>query len=490
MLQIQRADGSSNKGRNPCGSCSTCIAEPNPTEGWPTNDGNCAKCANGGYAWWPCNTVLCKCGASDPTPISTPSPPSTPVSTPAPPSSTPAPSTVAGVCGTWAGICNSCPGGSSECMQCTSDPAKWQCGEEIPVPSSPTPNPPASTPNPPAPTPNPPSPTPNPTANSPTPIAPPQTPTPPTSTGGYCKPIADDADCSFTPGAGISAWFTQAMYDEMFPNMCATGCSGCGLLTYNCMVAATLLFPEIASSSDIEANKREIAGWLGIMSQETTGGGCMQPVQDIGGGQCQCSPTWCDGQPNGGCAAWGMCKIAEAGGTYCTSSSTWPCQEGRSYKGRGPKQLSYNYNYGQFSEEFCGDKMVLLENPDWVETNKLLAWTSAAWFWMTGGACNSAAGEICKPGVHEVFTGTKTMCPADIEAGRVHGLGWATNVVNGGLECGPEQDTCDYRVWSRVRFYEHFCDVLGVSPLTAGQTDDHLFCSTQRNYVQSPPTQC
>jgi len=214
------------------------------------------------------------------------------------------------------------------------------------------------------------------------------------------------------------------------------------------MVAATILFPEIASSSDIEANKRELAAWLGIMSQETTGGGCSQPVTDIGDGQCQCSPTWCDDHPNGGCAAWGMCKIAEAGGTYCTPSSTWPCQEGQSYKGRGPKQLSYNYNYGQFSEEFCGDKMILLENPSWVETNKLLAWASAAWFWMTGGPCNYPPYEICKPGV----------------------------------------DKCDYRVWSTMRFYDRFCDILDVSP--GDQTDDNLFCSTQQNYVQSPPTQC
>lgn len=280
------------------------------------------------------------------------------------------------------------------------------------------------------------------------------------------------------------------MYDQMFPNMCATGCSGCGLLTYNCMVAATILFPDIASSSDAEANKREIAAWLGIMSQETTGGGCQQPVQDLGDGKCQCAPTWCDSHPNGGCAAWGMCKIVEAGGTYCSPSSTWPCQSGRTYQGRGPKQLSWNYNYGQFSEEFCGDKMVLLENPDWVQTNKLLAWASAAWFWMSGGACNSAAGERCKPGVHEVFTGTKTMCSADVAAGRLYGLGWATNVVNGGLECGPEKDRCDYRVWSRVRFYDHFCNILDVSPLRADETDENLFCSTQKNYVESPPVQC
>jgi chitinase len=259
------------------------------------------------------------------------------------------------------------------------------------------------------------------------------------------------------------------------------------MLTYDCLIAATLMYPDFASSDDTDANKREVAAWLGEMSQETTGGGCGASIENPDG-SCSCGPMWCDSHPGGGCSTWGLCFVEEAGGTYCSSSAYYPCVQGKSYKGRGPKQLSYNYNYGQFSEEFCGDKQILLNNPDWVASNPTLAWASSIWFWFSGGACNPD--ETCKPGCHDVFLGKKKMCPADVAAGRHYGLGWVTNVINGGLECGPGKDTCDYRVWSRVRFYEHFCDVLGVSPLTAGQTDDHLFCSTQRNYVQSPPTQC
>ena len=56
----------------------------------------------------------------------------------------------------------------------------------------------------------------------------------------------------------------------------------------------------------------------------------------------------------------------------CLASSwqgqTWPCGtfedgEFKSYFGRGAKQLSYNYNYGPFSEAMFGDVRVLLDNP-------------------------------------------------------------------------------------------------------------------------------
>jgi len=267
------------------------------------------------------------------------------------------------------------------------------------------------------------------------------------------------------------------------------------MLTYECLIAATLKFPEFANSSDINANKRELAAWLGEMSQETTGGGC--GASDVqADGTCSCGQNWCDSEPNGGCSRWGLCFVEEAGGQYCDSGPInqqyYPCVQGKEYRGRGPKQLSWNYNYGQFSKEFCGDKNILLNDPDRVATNPTLAWASSIWFWFTGGACITEAGEVCKPNCHEVFTGSKTKCDADIAAGREYGLGWVTNVINGGLECGGAgKGKCDYRVHSRVRFYKHFCDILSIDPLAPGWTeDDNLFCHDQKNYVTSAPAQC
>lgn len=278
----------------------------------------------------------------------------------------------------------------------------------------------------------------------------------------------------------------------MFPQICNPSCKGCDLLTYNCLIQATLLYPEFANSGSETENKRELAAWLGIMSQETTGGGCSLSKENPDG-SCTCGPMWCDDFPGGGCEAWGLCFLAEdTSNPYCNDNVHYPCVPGKTYNGRGPKQLSYNSNYGQFSEEFCGDKNLLLDHPERVATNPTLAWASSIWFWFTGGACVRDAGERCKPGCHEVLLGSRTKCAADVAAGREYGLGWATNIVNGGLECGSAgRGKCDYRVHSRVKYYKRFCNMLDIDPLAPGWTDDsNLFCHNQQNYAQSPATEC
>lgn len=274
----------------------------------------------------------------------------------------------------------------------------------------------------------------------------------------------------------------------MFPNICSSSCHGCEMLQYECLIKATLSYTDFAASSSVEDNKRELAAWLGEMSQETTGGGCGQSTENSDG-TCSCGPMWCD-QETGGCEAWGLCFVEEESGQYCSPSSTYTCTDGKEYKGRGPKQLSWNYNYGQFSEEFCGDKSILLDNPDWVASNPTLAWASSMWFWFTGGAC--LPGESCKPSCHDVFLGKKPICVGDMNAGRQYGLGWVTNVINGGLECGGAgEGKCDFRVHSRVKYYKRFCEILDVNPLADGWTDDeNLFCHNQDNYANSPPPTC
>jgi len=263
------------------------------------------------------------------------------------------------------------------------------------------------------------------------------------------------------------------------------------MLTYKCMIKATLGYPEFAQSDNHENNQREVAAWLAEMSQETTGGGCPQSIENADG-TCSCGSAWCDSEPGGGCSAWGLCFVEEAGGTYCSAwDPNYPCVPGKEYKGRGPKQLSWNYNYGQFSKEFCHDKNILLNNPEWVATNPTLAWSSSIWFWFSGGACNPEVGEICKPNCHDVFLGINNpICPGDAQANRKHGLGWVTNIINGGLECGAAgAGKCDRRVHSRARFYKHFCSILTVNPLAPGWTEDeNLYCASQSNYVQAPNT--
>lgn len=289
--------------------------------------------------------------------------------------------------------------------------------------------------------------------------------------GSNGKCGASAGTCTYDASSGMAQWFSKALFNQMFPHICEAACqatNACEMLTYECLMEAVqsdARFASFANSGNLDNDKRELAAWLGIMGQETTGGGCGNARQDANG-DCSCS-AWCDSHGKGGCSGWGLCFVQEQG---CSHGG---CTYGK-YYGRGPKQLSWEYNYKEFSEYYCGDASVLLANPDNVATNSKLAWSSSIWFWYTGGAGSS------KPGCHDVFVGSQ---PEELSKGRKHGLGWAINIVNGGLECGASQGKCDARVHSRVRFYKYYCSVLGVADKPVGWTDDdNLYCSKQTSY--------
>ena len=63
-------------------------------------------------------------------------------------------------------------------------------------------------------------------------------------------------------------------------------------------------------------------------------------------------------------------------------SRSYPCEPGQKYYGRGAKQLSWNYNYGAFSQAMFGDPQVLLDQPELVATT-WLNFASAIWFFVS-----------------------------------------------------------------------------------------------------------
>lgn len=69
------------------------------------------------------------------------------------------------------------------------------------------------------------------------------------------------------------------------------------------------------------------------------------------------------------------------------SNDAWPNQAGVQYYGRGPMQLSWNYNYGQFSNVATvsryDSKMDLLMNPQMVSQSGDMAMSAGLWFYMT-----------------------------------------------------------------------------------------------------------
>ena len=122
---------------------------------------------------------------------------------------------------------------------------------------------------------------------------------------------------------------------------------------------------------------------------------------------------------------------------YCSASKKYPCAPGQQYYGRGPIQISWNYNYGAAGEALGID---LLSDPGLVARDAKVAWQTALWFWMT----SKPGGETCHSTV-------------------VNGIGFGhtIDIINGAVECnGGNPDS----VAERSRFYKNYCSSLGVDP--------------------------
>ncbi|KAK7360285.1 hypothetical protein VNO77_02268 [Canavalia gladiata] len=256
----------------------------------------------------------------------------------------------------------------------------------------------------------------------------PTTPSTPTPTGGG--------------GGGIGNLISSSLFDQMLKYRNDPRCKGNGFYTYNAFINAARSFGGFGTTGDDTTKKRELAAFLAQTSHETTGGWASAP----------------DGP-----YAWGYCFINEQNQDVYCDPKEWPCAPGKKYYGRGPIQLTHNYNYGQAGKAIGED---LINNPDLVAQNPDVAFKTAIWFWMTK--------QGNKPSCHDVITGKWTPSSADRSAGRVPGYGVITNIINGGLECGHGSDS---RVEDRIGFYKRYCQMMGVSP------GDNLDCNNQRSFA-------
>lgn len=179
-------------------------------------------------------------------------------------------------------------------------------------------------------------------------------------------------------------------------------------------------FKDFVNRVSTVNNKRELAAFLANISKETTGG-WQTPV---GGGTA------------GDYAQWGLFFVHEVGyssttsaGTYSQAHAEYPPNSSKSYYGRGPIQLSWNYNYGQFSKFIFNDKNVLLNNPDTLQKDGVLAFKSAIWFWMMP--------QCPKPSCHQVMHDLWLPVTGEYSANKMFKKGFAhtNNIINGGLEC-------------------------------------------------------
>jgi hypothetical protein len=191
---------------------------------------------------------------------------------------------------------------------------------------------------------------------------------------------------------------TESMFNQMFPDRNP-------FYTYQGLVEATSKYPAFTGTGTDEQKKREAAAFLANVARETGELVYIEQIQkDV----------------------------------LCSSSAKCPCEPGKSYYGRGPIQISWNYNYCS-----AGDALGynLRQQPELVATNATIAWGTGLWFWMTQRGAGS-------------FT------PHDAIVGD-HGFGETIRSINGDVECNggsPEGVT------SRANFYGKFCQMLGVTP--------------------------
>jgi predicted chitinase len=193
---------------------------------------------------------------------------------------------------------------------------------------------------------------------------------------------------------------SQAQFNQMFP-------SRNSFYSYSGLTTAMSAYPGFAKTGTDTVRKQEAAAFLANVHHET--GGLVHIVE-------QNTANY----PH-----------------YCDRSQPYGCPAGQAaYYGRGPIQLSWNFNY-----KAAGDALGinLLGDPWQVQNNAAVSWKTALWYW------NTQSG----PGT---MTGHNAMV-------NQAGFGHTIRSINGSLECDGRNPA---QVQSRVNNYNRFVGILGV----------------------------
>uniref|UniRef100_A0A6N2LSX7 chitinase n=1 Tax=Salix viminalis TaxID=40686 RepID=A0A6N2LSX7_SALVM len=165
----------------------------------------------------------------------------------------------------------------------------------------------------------------------------------------YCGTGCRQGPCIASPsGSGSVADIVTPGFFNGIINQAPAGCAGKSFYTRNAFLSAVNSYPQFGKLGSAEASKREIAAFFAHVTHET-GHFCYK--EEINGA----SRNYCD-----------------------ATNKQYPCVPGKKYHGRGPIQLSWNYNYGPAgkSNNFDG-----LNDPDIVSRDAVVSFKTALWFW-------------------------------------------------------------------------------------------------------------
>uniref|UniRef100_A0ACD5V6H6 Uncharacterized protein n=1 Tax=Avena sativa TaxID=4498 RepID=A0ACD5V6H6_AVESA len=206
--------------------------------------------------------------------------------------------------------------------------------------------------------------------------------------------------CSVIGGIGVpvESLVTTAFFNGV-KSQAGNGCAGKSFCTRQSFLDGVRANPNFGKGRSKDDSRREIAAFFAHVTYDTRH----------------------------------FCYIEEINGTsedYCDERETeWPCYAGKAYYGRGPLQLSWNYNYrpAGISVGFDG-----LRNPQKVAQDPVVAFKAALWFWMNN--------------VHPVLP---------------QGFGATTMAIRGLNECDGENSAA---VNARASYYKDYCKKFGVDP--------------------------
>ncbi|MFC1418964.1 glycoside hydrolase family 19 protein [Streptacidiphilus cavernicola] len=202
-----------------------------------------------------------------------------------------------------------------------------------------------------------------------------------------------------TPPSSGGFPVSEAQFNQMFP-------SRNSFYTYSGLIAALSAYPQFATTGSSTVQAQEAAAFLANVSHETGG---LVYITEI-----------------------------DQSGNYCASES-YGCPAGTyAYYGRGPMQLSWNFNYKAAGDALGVD---LLDNPSLVQTDAAISWKTALWYWDT-----------------QTGPGTMTAHNAMVNGA---GFGETIRSINGSVECNGANTA---EMQDRVNKYESYAAILGVSP--------------------------
>ncbi|KAA8527259.1 hypothetical protein F0562_034644 [Nyssa sinensis] len=226
----------------------------------------------------------------------------------------------------------------------------------------------------------------------------------------YCGTGCREGPCFNSPpsnnGASVADIVTDAFFNGII-NQAAANCAGRGFYTRAAFLEAANSYPEFGTTGTADDSRREIAAFFAHVTHET---GHFCYIEEING----------------------------ASQDYCDENNTqYPCVQGQNYYGRGPLQLTWNYNYGAAGNAIRFDG---LGNPGIVATDRVISFKTALWFWMTN--------------VHSIITSGQ-------------GFGATTRAINGAIECNGGNPNA---VNARAQYFRDYCSQFGVAP------GDNLTC--------------